>query len=84
MAKVYVQIPFKPPRTRTLKLVPCPCCSTPASKLRPEEWYHDRKLVRPVQMAGKRKGTMEWQCILCRNKREVTPAKAMTFILTTL
>lgn len=35
-------------------------------------------------MAGKRKGTMEWQCILCRNKREVTPAKAMTFILTTL
>lgn len=35
-------------------------------------------------MPNKPKGTMEWQCILCKNKRQVSPVKAMTFILTTL
>lgn len=66
------------------QLVPCPCCTGPAADARPEEWYHERHLVKPVQMMLKPKGVKEWQCILCKNKRQVTPAKAMTFILTTL
>lgn len=65
-----------------LKKVPCPCCTGPAADARPEDWYHERYLVQAVQMPLKPKGVMEWQCIVCKNTRKVTPAKAMTFILT--
>lgn len=70
--------------SKAVNKVPCPCCTGPAADARPEDWYHERGLVRPVQMPLRSKGVMEWQCILCKNTRKVTPAKAMTFILTNL
>ena len=71
----------------SIKLVACPCCSTRESKKRPEDWYFDNDLVRQ-SVAGRYDpepaGTAVWQCVLCKNRRKVTPAKAMTFILTHL
>jgi len=55
----------------------CPCCVGAASEARPAEWYHDRKLVRAVLDPDPKraaKGAQIWQCVICKNKRQVTPA----------
>lgn len=79
--------PFHPPPFRRKDMVPCPCCTGPAADAREEDWYFDRNLIR-VASAGpydpEPAGTIVWQCRICQNRRKVTPAKAMTFILTTL
>ncbi len=69
---------------RASKLVPCPCCRGPVADARPEQWYFDLNLVKAVQMANKPKGTKEWQCRLCKNKRVVRPDRAVTFVLSYL
>jgi len=78
-----IQIPVKLKKGKVL----CPCCVGAASEARPAEWYHDRKLVRAVLDPDPKraaKGAQIWQCVICKNKRQVTPAQAMTFILLNL
>ena len=75
------------PVPASIKLVACPCCSTMQSRATVEDWYFEKKLVRAA-LAGpydpEPAGTKVWQCVICKNRRKVTPAKAMTFILTYL
>ena len=78
-----LQLPVKLKKGKVL----CPCCVGDASEARPESWYHERKLVQPIpapEGCGYTKGARIWQCVICKNKRQVTPAQAMTFILLNL